>query len=490
MTGKLSITGFIVLISLTAAFAGRWGMEGAFLQTAALSAIATTQTAGDCNDNGVPDDEDIAAGTSQDCNQNGRPDECDFIAELTATGTAYTEGETPRAVLNAAFFYVYPPTASDRFVGQVSPTEYMLKDIAVDPTNRQIYTVNVPSGVAFNGVDQYLYLVDAATGAGTPLPQPTGQDMPVLGLTFGQNGTLYGIGPAGFVTMDKATGAISQTVNANVFGLGMATSATGDIYSITIEMQQPDDQQTRQPIGTSILQLHDKATGDVLFSVPVVDPLQGERQIIDIAFGADGQLYGIAGYIYLDPPYYVYFAGAGLVLIDPATGGWTDIGDFNGELAGLGGPRDPASLDCNENGIPDECEPDCNANGIPDECDIAAGTSKDCNGNRVPDECDLANGTSRDCNDNRIPDECDLAGGRSADLDGDGVPDECQTPEPAPEEQPPPEAQPTPGGPLCVLFLFQSVLGIPLCGPCWLVGMVGTLVGLGGMKWYARRRFR
>jgi C1A family cysteine protease len=32
----------------------------------------------DCNGNGVPDNEDIANGTSQDCNENGIPDECDI----------------------------------------------------------------------------------------------------------------------------------------------------------------------------------------------------------------------------------------------------------------------------------------------------------------------------------------------------------------------------------------------------------------------------
>ena len=32
---------------------------------------------------------------------------------------------------------------------------------------------------------------------------------------------------------------------------------------------------------------------------------------------------------------------------------------------------------------------DCNENGIPDECDIAAGTSADADGNGVPDECEL-----------------------------------------------------------------------------------------------------
>ena len=37
----------------------------------------------DCNDNGVPDDTDIAEGTSQDCQPNDIPDECD-IAENTS----------------------------------------------------------------------------------------------------------------------------------------------------------------------------------------------------------------------------------------------------------------------------------------------------------------------------------------------------------------------------------------------------------------------
>jgi hypothetical protein len=32
----------------------------------------------DCNDNGIPDEEDIANGTSEDCNNNGVPDECDL----------------------------------------------------------------------------------------------------------------------------------------------------------------------------------------------------------------------------------------------------------------------------------------------------------------------------------------------------------------------------------------------------------------------------
>ncbi len=81
-------------------------------------------------------------------------------------------------------------------------------------------------------------------------------------------------------------------------------------------------------------------------------------------------------------------------------------------------------LDCNHNGVPDECDinegtsSDSNGDGIPDECG-------DCNNNGVPDAEDIANGTSRDCNGNGLPDECDLAEGRSDDCNANAVPDEC-----------------------------------------------------------------
>jgi len=104
---------------------------------------------------------------------------------------------------------------------------------------------------------------------------------------------------------------------------------------------------------------------------------------------------------------------------------------------------DATSDDCNENRVPDECEPDvdCNDNSVQDICDIASATSEDCNWNNVPDECepdedcnsntaqdicDIADGTSGDCNANLIPDECDIATGAATDVNSDGVPDECQ----------------------------------------------------------------
>jgi len=48
----------------------------------------------------------------------------------------------------------------------------------------------------------------------------------------------------------------------------------------------------------------------------------------------------------------------------------------------------PTVIDCDKNGVPDECQPDCNGNGLADLCDIASGTSLDQNHNGIPDECE------------------------------------------------------------------------------------------------------
>ncbi len=81
------------------------------------------------------------------------------------------------------------------------------------------------------------------------------------------------------------------------------------------------------------------------------------------------------------------------------------------------------SVDCNANGVPDDCEPDCNSNGIADECDIPpiGSFDVDCNGNLVPDACDP------DCNTNGIADECDVPPiGSGEDCNQNLVPDECE----------------------------------------------------------------
>jgi hypothetical protein len=65
-------------------------------------------------------------------------------------------------------------------------------------------------------------------------------------------------------------------------------------------------------------------------------------------------------------------------------------GYFDGPAAYVG--PGPSRRDCNDNGIPDDCDL---ANCPPGEAWCA-----DCNGNRRPDVCD------RDCNGDGVPDNC------------------------------------------------------------------------------------
>ncbi len=63
---------------------------------------------------------------------------------------------------------------------------------------------------------------------------------------------------------------------------------------------------------------------------------------------------------------------------------------------------------------------DCNRNGVLDECDIRDGTSEDADEDGVPDEC------YSDCNDNGIDDMRDILDGTSEDCNINWVPDECE----------------------------------------------------------------
>lgn len=52
-------------------------------------------------------------------------------------------------------------------------------------------------------------------------------------------------------------------------------------------------------------------------------------------------------------------------------------------------------------------------------------TSNDCNNNSILDSCELAMGAASDCNANGIPDACDIAAGTLTDQDANNIPDEC-----------------------------------------------------------------
>ncbi len=83
-------------------------------------------------------------------------------------------------------------------------------------------------------------------------------------------------------------------------------------------------------------------------------------------------------------------------------------------------------------------------------------------------------------------DDCDAAGGTYQGRGTDCTGVQCPAP-PAPPA--PPEPQPTsPASPFCVPFLGQTLFGSPLCAPCFFAGIVGSFVGIVGMKRRLRRR--
>ena len=82
--------------------------------------------------------------------------------------------------------------------------------------------------------------------------------------------------------------------------------------------------------------------------------------------------------------------------------------------------------DVDGDGIPDNCEPDCNENGIPDDFEIKLGIATDCNNNNIPDSCDMENDPSLDCDGNNAFDACEIESDPSLDCDNNGTLDSCE----------------------------------------------------------------
>jgi hypothetical protein len=138
------------------------------------------------------------------------------------------------------------------------------------------------------------------------------------------------------------------------------------------------------------------------YSYTTLDPSDGRTFWTAQEYGEDTNIWG------------TYIAELSLGFDDCNDNGIPDDCDISCNIPGkdCNIPGCGQSTDCNNNDIPDDCETseDCNNNGVLDLCDIADGTSPDCNLNGVPDECDLTSGLSGDCNINGIPDECEVGG--------------------------------------------------------------------------------
>ncbi len=76
---------------------------------------------------------------------------------------------------------------------------------------------------------------------------------------------------------------------------------------------------------------------------------------------------------------------------------------------------------------PDPASADCDGNGVLDECELADGSAIDCDGNNAIDSCEIAADPGLDCDDDGILDSCEFADGTAPDINQNGVHDACES---------------------------------------------------------------
>jgi len=337
----------------------------------------------DCNDNGVPDDEDIAMGTSEDCNTNGIPDECEIEGNDCNDNMILDECDIAEGTSDDVNMNGVPDECEMTVDPVLVITEIMNNPLAVFDSDGEWFEVTNVSdmavdldGLTFRDDDSDTFTVDAsvvvAPGA-----------FVVLGVNadFATNGGVN-------VDYEWPEGSMALANGSDELAIVAANGVT------VLDRVAWDDGATfPDPNGASMSL--DPGSYDPFLNDVGTNWCEGETEY------GDGDL-GTPGMDNDDCP---------IMIVDCNDNGVPDSEDIK-----MG-----TSFDCNENGIPDECEEDCNENGVIDDCEDLTGN--DCNEDGIPDDCQLL---LNDCNNNLVPDECDIASGQSTDFNGDGIPDECQ----------------------------------------------------------------
>jgi hypothetical protein len=311
----------------------------------------------DCNGNGVPDDVDIAEGTSLDCNENEVPDECD-IAEGTSedcNGNGVPdECDVAQPPLPASVVHRY--RFNENGDDAVSGAHAVLLNGAFLSDG----------AVVLDGVNDMVQLPISATIAG------------LTDVTF----EVWFVWEEG----DSAAVFTSQTSTQN--HLNFSVSGSSSMFSI-----RTPEIDAQSLFGGGI------TSGQLTHAAITIDP--------GSTFGRH-YLNGIPGPFNTGMTLTPSDLGAGTnTLLGRSVFSWAPyfkgiISEFRIYTEALsaqevlasyeaGPDAGSGSRDCNEDGVPDECQledNDCNENGIPDECDIASGFSQDLNENGIPDECE------------------------------------------------------------------------------------------------------
>ncbi len=383
-------------------------------------------TSQDCNGNDVPDECDLAAGTSDDCQPNGRLDSCDI--DLGHSEDCNANGTPDDCDIASG--------ASDDCQSNGIPDD--CEWAAYENRGRWGGTAGRQSSSLCQSPDQQMHGGAFAAPVGG-VPSAFAAD----GFTFAEGTTLTSLqwwGAYRDHCGDLCTPAddFTLTFYVNENGPASAAVATYDLGG------------TVQRTLTGLMIPFEAGFLEYQYSTALVPPLRvepGRRYWVEVRNAVDSpcvwwwetapagisgngtSLYDVGGNGYDAGdlvPYDLAFCAFGTPgAVDCNGNGIEDAQDLSGG----------ASLDCQPNGIPDECEPDRDYSGVPDDCEIVVGSCRDLNFNGVPDraECmtrygDLDGDCEVGLGDYSLFAAClgtsgadILAGCMCADFDGNGV---------------------------------------------------------------------
>ncbi|MDI9402707.1 MAG: hypothetical protein QM516_02440 [Limnohabitans sp.] len=349
-----------------------------------------TEAYRDCNDNLVSDFADICEGTSVDCNANRNPDECDIASGASADvdGDGTPDECQPDCNNDAR------PDAFQIFIGEEPDCNANRK-----PDECDLYTGGGSVDCNANGVPD-----ECDIAAGTALDCDLDGKIDSCALS------------QGVVPDCNANGVPDSCDIASGFAQDCDEDGNPDSCNIAGVWRSTP---TQTPFYSSYPLQH-TMTG----LQPVEQDVTVELQYYAYTYGYYGQYVRL----YLDGGEYYSF-------IDNYWGGCSQSSKaFNvsrdtwNSLVSDGQVQvyvvQESGAQCSSYGgyarVRVLVQPpalDCNSNGIPDDCDVDSGFDHDCNNNGALDGCDIANGAEDD-NKNGYPDPCELDRG---DLNMDGV---------------------------------------------------------------------
>ncbi len=339
--------------------------------------------AGDCNNNGIDDVEELAEGLAIDCNGNLRPDSCELENDCNQNMIPDECEEDCNNNGIADECDLTDGTASDCDAnGQLDECQLDPDDISQWLNQLTFYhpdiTSLVPSRFDFSDGAVGTRILDGGNNMydnGNRLDTNRMNDIEYTNNTIAHGDEAFGPGSLYFTAKFDGIFALAVLgMDISLFEIdgGLGADGNGFVDDATIPITVNNSEFTlfvKRVWGAGVPSVNHL----------VIVPGDGEQVFRIVSTNTnndDDSFYQLDG---IDRLFYILVAQEGGLYLDDETA--TAIGlEFIQRL-------NLAATDCNENVALDSCETDCNENGIPDECDIADGTSDDLDGNGIPDNC-------------------------------------------------------------------------------------------------------